>query len=78
MSQVEIEGADLRTLVERARGGEEVGLTDGGEVVARIVAVPAPRTWPVQLGRLRGQFKVPEDFDAPLPDDLLDLFEGKP
>lgn len=78
MSQVEIEGADLRQLVELARGGQEVGLVDRGEVVARIVAVPSQRRWPVQLGRLEGRFKVPEDFDAPLPDDLLDLFEGKP
>jgi hypothetical protein len=26
---------------------------------------------------LAGQLKIPEDFDAPLPDDLLDLFEGR-
>jgi hypothetical protein len=25
----------------------------------------------------RGQFKVPEDFDAPLPDEVLALFEGE-
>jgi hypothetical protein len=29
------------------------------------------------LGIFRGQFTVPDDFDAPLPDDLLDLFEGR-
>jgi 2-succinyl-6-hydroxy-2,4-cyclohexadiene-1-carboxylate synthase len=30
-----------------------------------------------QLGPDRGRFVVPEDFDDPLPDDLLDAFEGK-
>jgi hypothetical protein len=29
------------------------------------------------LGIFRGQFTVPDNFDAPLPDDLLDLFEGR-
>lgn len=27
------------------------------------------------LGRLRGQFKVPDDFDAALPKDLIERFE---
>jgi hypothetical protein len=25
---------------------------------------------------LAGQFVVPDDFDAPLPDDILSAFEG--
>ncbi|AIO33176.1 hypothetical protein [Burkholderia pseudomultivorans] len=32
---------------------------------------------PVRFGVLRGQFRIPDDFDAPLPDDLLDAFEGR-
>lgn len=28
-------------------------------------------------GLCSGEFVVPEDFDAPLPDDLLNAFEGK-
>lgn len=27
-------------------------------------------------GLARGEFTVPEDFDAPLPDEILDAFEG--
>jgi hypothetical protein len=38
--------------------------------------VPPEKTRRV-LGIFRGQFTVPDDFDAPLPDDLLDLFEGR-
>jgi len=30
-----------------------------------------------KLGSLRGLLKVPEDFDALLPDDLLRAFEGE-
>ena len=28
-------------------------------------------------GLARGQFTVPEDFNAPLPEDVLQAFEGK-
>ena len=30
-----------------------------------------------RLGSLRGVLTVPEDFDAPLPDDILRAFEGE-
>jgi hypothetical protein len=29
------------------------------------------------LGLYRGQFSIPEDFDAPLPDDIQKYFEGE-
>lgn len=29
------------------------------------------------FGLCAGEFTVPDDFDAPLPDDLLNAFEGK-
>ena len=74
MSQVEMADSDLRTLVERARNGEEVTITEHGCVVARIVAVKPESREPRQLGLARGKWKIPEDFDAPLPDDVIDLF----
>jgi hypothetical protein len=38
--------------------------------------VASPRT--PRLGTLRGMVEVPEDFDAPLPEELLRAFEGDP
>ena len=29
------------------------------------------------FGLAKGQFVVPDDFDDPLPEDILNLFEGK-
>jgi len=29
------------------------------------------------FGLCAGEFTVPDDFDAPLPEDLLSTFEGK-
>ena len=79
MSQIEISeaAADLRGLVERARAGEDVVLVDEGRSVVRLVPLSMPKGHVVTLGRLDGEFVIPDDFDAPLPDDLLDLFEGK-
>ncbi|MEL6775767.1 MAG: type II toxin-antitoxin system Phd/YefM family antitoxin [Cyanobacteria bacterium J06597_16] len=32
---------------------------------------------PRPFGLCAGEFTVPDDFDSPLPQDLLDAFEGK-
>lgn len=63
-------------LLRRVAAGEEITIANRGVPVARLVPVP-PETGKRFLGMFRGQFSVPEDFDAPLPDDLLDLFEGR-
>ena len=79
MSQIEVSEAagDLRGLIDRVTEGEDVVLAVSGRIVAKLVPASSRQRYPVQLGRLDGQFKIPDDFDAPLPDDLLDLFEGK-
>lgn len=41
-----------------------------------ILDVP-PVTQPRPIGLAKGQFKVPDDFNAPLPEDILKTFEGK-
>lgn len=38
------------------------------------VAGQAPRR---RLGAMAGQFTIPPDFDAPLPEDVLNSFEGR-
>jgi prevent-host-death family protein len=63
-------------LLRRVAAGEEIIIANRGVPVARLVPVPPEKTRRV-LGIYRGQFTVPDDFDAPLPDELLDLFEGR-
>ena len=36
-----------------------------------------PLSQPRPLGLAKGQFTVPDDFNAPLPEDVLQAFEGK-
>ncbi len=66
----------LSRLIDKVNAGEEVVITRHGRPVARLV--PAQPAKPRRLGLLEGQgYWGADDFDAPLPDELLDLFEGK-
>jgi hypothetical protein len=38
---------------------------------------PPPISRSRPIGLAKGQFTVPDDFNAPLPDDVLQAFEGK-
>ena len=61
-------------LLERVRQGEEIVLAKAGKPVARMVPVAdvmARRT----PGSARDKVTLRDDFDAPLPDELLDAFE---
>ena len=64
----------LSRLLQRVAQGEEVTISRAGVPVAKLIAVtPAKRP----LGIARGEIWVAEDFDAPLPDDLLAAFYGE-
>lgn len=64
---------NLSRLLEDVTAGEEVIITRRGEAIASLV--PVRRSKARRLGIDRGRFVVPDDFDSPLPDDLLDAFE---
>lgn len=67
----------LSRLVDAAAKGEEVVIARAGKPVARLVPFEAPKKPDRVLGTMAGQFTIPADFDAPLPDDVLALFEGR-
>jgi prevent-host-death family protein len=67
---------NLSRLLDRAASGEEVVITRNGRPVAKLVAATPVRK-PRKLGVLKGRIRLGKDFDAPLPDDVLDAFEGK-
>ncbi|HEV8562627.1 MAG TPA: type II toxin-antitoxin system Phd/YefM family antitoxin [Actinophytocola sp.] len=62
----------LSALLRRVAAGEEITITSSGQPVALLV--PVQRGHSRVLGRDRGLFEVPDDFDAPLPDDILEAF----
>ena len=69
--------ARLSALLDQVERGETVTITRRNEPIAELRPLKAPvrglRPW----GLAEGEFVVPDDFNDPLPDDVLDAFEGK-
>ncbi len=63
-------------LLARVEKGHQVLISRAGKPVARLVPHAERPRAPV-FGADRGTFAVPEDFDAPLPDDVLASFFGR-
>jgi len=68
----------LSQLVQRAAAGETVLIGPNGHALVKLTRLDAPATPKRRLGFLKGKLKVPDDFDAPLPDEVLAEFEGGP
>ena len=65
----------LSELVERAARGEEIIISKAGVPKARLVAMEkTPRRL---AGAWAGRVQITEDFDAPLPEAIVEGFEGK-
>jgi len=79
MAQVTIEDVqqDFSTYLQRVEAGETLVIIRAGKPVAEVKPV-VPRIETLRpFGLCAGEFTVPNDFDAPLPEDILDAFEGK-
>ena len=64
-------------LLDRVEAGEHLVVERGGRPVAELRPVLASQPGPRPFGLCAGEFTVPDDFDAPLPDDILRGFEGR-
>ena len=64
----------LSRLLRRVAAGEEIVIARAGKPVARLapLATAGRRT----LGMDEGKLEIHEDFDAPLPADVIEDFEG--
>jgi len=64
----------LSRLLEQAMAGEEVVIMRSGKALVRLTPVDSA---PVhrKIGTAKGLFVVPDDFDDPLPDEILAEFE---
>jgi prevent-host-death family protein len=68
---------DPDALLDRVEAGEQVVVARGGRPVAELRLVPATQTGPRPFGLCAGAFVVPDDFDSPLPEEILQGFEGR-
>jgi antitoxin (DNA-binding transcriptional repressor) of toxin-antitoxin stability system len=65
---------DLHTYLQRVEAGETFVIIREGKPVAEVKPLAeSMRSRP--FGLCAGEFSVPDDFDAPLPDDILREFE---
>jgi prevent-host-death family protein len=78
VAQVNIHQAKthLSRLVERAAGGEEIIIAKSGRPVARLVALQDDMS-PRVFGSMRGKIRIADDFDDPLPPEMLAYFTGE-
>lgn len=62
-------------LIEAVSVGEKIVIARAGKPAAMLVSVPTrPQRKP---GAMQGKIRIADDFDAPLPDDVLAAFEGR-
>lgn len=62
---------DLIGYLQRVKAGETLVILEANEPVAEIKPVLRP------YALCAGEFRLPEDFDAPLPDEIIQQFEGR-
>ena len=65
----------LSRLLKRVAMGEEIVISRAGRPVARLVPLEQPVAARVP-DTYAGQIRMADDFDDPLPDDLLEGFES--
>lgn len=68
---------NLSRLLSRVELGEEIVISNRGVPVAKLVPFRTSSNRRASLGKDRGKFVVPDDFNAPLPEDLQAAFEGE-
>ena len=78
MNTIRLEELQQNTdaLLERVEAGENLVVTRDGRPVAEWRSIAPVGEGPRPFGLCAGEFSVPGDFDAPLPDDNLRDFEG--
>ena len=66
---------NLSRLLDEVAKGQEIIIARANRPVARLIPYreAAPRRRP---GLLKGKMRVADDFDAPLPDEIVRAFEG--
>jgi prevent-host-death family protein len=66
---------NLSRIVDDVAAGAEVIIAKAGKPMARLVPIDLP-VRSKKLGLLKGKIKVADDFNTPLDDETLGLFEG--
>lgn len=63
-------------LINQALAGEKIIIARGNKPLIQLVPYEEEIT-PRQGGQLKGMMQIADDFDDPLPQELLNLFYGE-
>jgi prevent-host-death family protein len=63
----------LSRLLQQVAEGKEIVIARDGDPIAKLVPFRPPSRR--RFGIDQGVFRVPDDFDAPLPEEVLEDFE---
>jgi prevent-host-death family protein len=80
MKTVNIHAAktQLSKLVEEAAKGEPFVIAKAGKPMVKVVALDDAPTQPMRrLGFMKGQIKVPDDFDTMMQKEIEEMFYGE-
>ena len=67
----------LSRYLARLKAGETLIICKRNIPIAEVRALPQAGQQKRPIGLAKGQFKVPPSFFEPLPDDIIEAFEGK-
>ena len=70
-------GRDLSGYLQRVEAGETLIILRAGKPVAEVKPTGPQSIGMRPFGLCAGEFTVPDDFDAPLPESVLSEFEGR-
>lgn len=79
MNQINIYEAkkNFSVLLKKVQHGETIIISSRNEPVAELKPIKKKLTKNRPFGLAKGDFIVPKDINAPLPDDFLKAFYGK-
>ena len=66
----------LSRLIAEVAAGEEIVIAKAGKPVARLLPFE-PRGEPRQPDLLKGEIWIADDFDDPLPEEIMAAFRGE-
>ena len=68
---------NLPAYLQRVEAGETIVIVKAGRAIAEIKPVVSTSKQLRPFGLCAGEFIVPDDFDEPLPENIIQEFEGK-
>lgn len=68
---------DPAKYLRQVQAGESFAIVHAGKAIAELKPLSSLRKQPRPFGLCAGEFTVPDDFDKPLPEDILNAFESQ-